>query len=183
MQLRRALTGTEVCSSFVLMMQGFPISAKLPEDLGFGERFWYWRGISGQSYIHSIYSREACPPLPGAVFVAVRQVRDRAVRWLWAAFLRHSKAVPSILRLMPPSSAPATRSMFTCWRATMKPPPACWRSAAGAERKQTDSRGCTLRFRRTSSAGPDRGLIAKPRARRSSVSSRIFISRRWLTVS
>ena len=55
------------------MMQGHPISAKLPEDLGFGERFWYWRGISGQSYIHSIYSREACPPLPGAVFVAVRQ--------------------------------------------------------------------------------------------------------------
>src|SRR5688572_4172594 len=54
------------------MMQGFPISAKLPEDLGFGERFWYWRGISGQSYIHSIYARESCPPLPGAVFVAVR---------------------------------------------------------------------------------------------------------------
>lgn len=59
------------------MMQGFPISAKLPEDLGFGERFWYWRGISGQSYIHSIYSREACPPLPGAVFVVVRQVEGR----------------------------------------------------------------------------------------------------------
>ena len=59
------------------MMQGFPISAKLPEDLGFGERFWYWRGISGQSYIHSIYSREACPPLPGAVFVAVRHVEGQ----------------------------------------------------------------------------------------------------------
>jgi hypothetical protein len=68
------LTAGLVCSSFVLMMQGFPISAKLPEDSGFGERFWYWRGISGQSYIHSIYSREACPPLPGAVFVAVRYV-------------------------------------------------------------------------------------------------------------
>jgi hypothetical protein len=56
------------------MMQGYPISAKLPEDLGFGERFWYWRGLSGQSYIHSIYAREACPPLPGAVFVAVRRM-------------------------------------------------------------------------------------------------------------
>ena len=55
------------------MMQGFPISAKLPEDLGFGERFWYWRGVSGRSYIHSIYARESCPPLPGAVFVAVRK--------------------------------------------------------------------------------------------------------------
>lgn len=54
------------------MLNGHPISAKLPEDLGFGERFWYWRGLSGQSYIHSIYSRDTCPPLPGAVFVAVR---------------------------------------------------------------------------------------------------------------
>ena len=54
------------------MLKGHPISAKLPEDLGFGERFWYWRGLSGQSYIHSIYSRDTCPPLPGAVFVAVR---------------------------------------------------------------------------------------------------------------
>lgn len=53
------------------MMQGFPISAKLPEDLGFGERFWYWRGFSGQSYIHSIYQLGSCPPLPGAVFVLV----------------------------------------------------------------------------------------------------------------
>jgi len=54
------------------MLNGHPISAKLPEDLGFGERFWYWRGASGQSYIHSIYSPETCPPLPGAVFVVVR---------------------------------------------------------------------------------------------------------------
>ncbi len=57
------------------MLNGHPISAKLPEDLGFGERFWYWRGHSGQSYIHSIYSRESCPPLPGAVYVAVRNAR------------------------------------------------------------------------------------------------------------
>ena len=56
------------------MLNGHPISAKLPEDLGFGERFWYWRGHSGQSYIHSIYSCESCPPLPGAVFIQVRKV-------------------------------------------------------------------------------------------------------------
>ncbi len=54
------------------MMQGFPISAKLPEDLGFGERFWYWRGASGRTYIHSIYQAGSCPPLAGAVFVLVR---------------------------------------------------------------------------------------------------------------
>ena len=54
------------------MMQGFPTSAKLPEEFGFGERFWYWRGVSGQSYIHSIYQVASCPPLPGAVYVLVQ---------------------------------------------------------------------------------------------------------------
>lgn len=60
---------------FVLMMHGYPISAKLPEDPGFGERFWYWRGQSGRTYIHSIYDKTACPPLCDAVVVLV-QVRS-----------------------------------------------------------------------------------------------------------
>lgn len=54
------------------MMQGYSLSATLPEDPGLGERFWYWRGASGQSYIHSIYALDHCPPVPGAVFVIVR---------------------------------------------------------------------------------------------------------------
>lgn len=63
---------TEICSMFVLMMQGHPLSATLPEDSDLGDRFWYWLGASGQRYIHSIYRPDACPPVPGAVFVAVR---------------------------------------------------------------------------------------------------------------
>ena len=59
---------------FVLMMYGSPLSATLPEDSGLGERFWYWRGASGQSYIHSIYAPDLCPPVPGAVFVIVRKM-------------------------------------------------------------------------------------------------------------
>jgi len=59
---------------FVLMMQGYSLSATLPEDSGLGERFWYWRGASGQSYIHSIYAPDLCPPVAGAVFVVVRKV-------------------------------------------------------------------------------------------------------------
>ena len=55
------------------MMQGYSLSATLPEDSGLGERFWYWRGISGQSYIHSIYAPDLCPPVAGAVFVIVRK--------------------------------------------------------------------------------------------------------------
>ena len=54
------------------MMQGYSLSATLPEDSGLGERFWYWRGASGQAYIHSIYAHDHCPPVPGAVFVIVR---------------------------------------------------------------------------------------------------------------
>jgi hypothetical protein len=56
-----------------MLIHGSPLSAKLPEDLGLGERFWYWRGASGRRYIHSIYAADACPPLPGAVYVAVRR--------------------------------------------------------------------------------------------------------------
>lgn len=56
------------------MMQGYSLSATLPEDSGLGERFWYWRGASGQSYIHSIYVPDHCPPVAGAVFVIVRKI-------------------------------------------------------------------------------------------------------------
>ncbi len=55
-----------------MQLNGFPVSAKLPDDLGLGKRFWYWRGASGRSYIHSIYPVDDCPPSPGAVYVAVR---------------------------------------------------------------------------------------------------------------
>lgn len=57
-----------------MLIHGFPLSAKLPEDSNFGVRFWYWRGASGRNYIHSIYAADACPPLPGAVYVAVRRM-------------------------------------------------------------------------------------------------------------
>ncbi len=59
------------------MMQGYSLSATLPEDTGLGERFWYWRGASGQAYIHSIYAPDHCPPVPGAVFVVVRKCADQ----------------------------------------------------------------------------------------------------------
>jgi hypothetical protein len=61
------------------MMHGHPLSVTLPEDSDLGERFWYWRGASGQSYIHSIYPRGLCPVVLGAVFVIV-SVRDGARR-------------------------------------------------------------------------------------------------------
>jgi hypothetical protein len=48
-------------------------------------RYWYWRGASGRQYIHSVYRPGACPPFPGAVYVAVKRQGD----------LRHALAVGS----------------------------------------------------------------------------------------
>lgn len=56
-----------------MLIHGTPIAADLPSDPDFKDRFWYWTGASGRKYIHSVYGLEDCPPLPGAIFVAVRR--------------------------------------------------------------------------------------------------------------
>jgi hypothetical protein len=56
-----------------MLIHGSPISAELPSDPGLQDRFWYWHGASGRKYIHSVYEPENCPPLPGAIYVAVRR--------------------------------------------------------------------------------------------------------------
>ena len=57
-----------------MLIQGSPISINFPLGSNDNERFWYWRGASGKKYIHSVYAASACPPLPGAVCVAVRRI-------------------------------------------------------------------------------------------------------------
>lgn len=57
-----------------MLIQGSPISINFPLGSNDNERFWYWRGASGKKYIHSVYAASACPPLPGAVYVAVRRI-------------------------------------------------------------------------------------------------------------
>lgn len=57
-----------------MQIQGSPLSIDFPAHFGDNERFWYWRGVSGKKYIHSIYAVDACPPLPGAIYVAVRRI-------------------------------------------------------------------------------------------------------------
>ena len=57
-----------------MQIQGSPISINFPHGSVDNERFWYWRGVSGKKYIHSIYAADACPPLPGAIYVAVRRI-------------------------------------------------------------------------------------------------------------
>ena len=56
-----------------MLIHGFPIAAALPADPHFKDRFWYWSGASGRKYIHSVYRPDECPPLPGAVYVAVQR--------------------------------------------------------------------------------------------------------------
>ena len=55
------------------MLHGYSLSPSLPQDIGLSDRFWYWRGASGRAYIHSIYCRDLCPPVPGAIFVIVHR--------------------------------------------------------------------------------------------------------------
>lgn len=50
--------------------------AAISREGDFADRFWYWHGASGKRYIHSVYKATSCPPLPGAVFVAVRRTGD-----------------------------------------------------------------------------------------------------------
>lgn len=40
-------------------------------DCDFASRFVYWTGGSGRRYIHTVYAADACPPLPGGVYVSV----------------------------------------------------------------------------------------------------------------
>jgi len=48
-------------------------SPALLRDTDAADRFCYWRGQSGKRYIHSVYPLGTCPPLPGAVYIAVRR--------------------------------------------------------------------------------------------------------------
>ena len=57
-----------------MLIQGSPISINFPLGSNDNERFWYWRGASGKKYIHSVYAGCACPPLPGAVYLAGRRI-------------------------------------------------------------------------------------------------------------
>ena len=43
---------------------------------GFAQAFHYWRGASGQRYLHSVYSLIGCPALPQANYILVRRHED-----------------------------------------------------------------------------------------------------------
>jgi len=45
-------------------------------EAAFDQAFHYWRGASGQRYLHSVYSLVGCPALPKANFILVRRDDD-----------------------------------------------------------------------------------------------------------
>jgi hypothetical protein len=61
---------------FVLMPPNNPIPSHLNVYADLQARFWYWRGASGNQYIHSVYKPRNCPPLPGGVYIAVTRIGD-----------------------------------------------------------------------------------------------------------
>jgi hypothetical protein len=60
-----------------MMMQGHSLPQPLLSATDGAHRFWFWRGASGRKYIHSIYAMGQCPPVPGALYVAIRRVGDQ----------------------------------------------------------------------------------------------------------
>ena len=56
-----------------MQIHGTPVTLTSPQDADMADRFWYWQGTSGRKYIHSVYSLDCCPPLPGAVYVGVKR--------------------------------------------------------------------------------------------------------------
>ena len=57
-----------------MLIHGTPLSIPHSGGTETEPRFWYWHGASGRRYIHSVYRLQTCPPLPGAVFLAVRSL-------------------------------------------------------------------------------------------------------------
>jgi hypothetical protein len=53
---------------------GFPFKLPTHDCTETEMQFWYWHGVSGRKYIHSVYDPANCPPLPGAVYVAVKRL-------------------------------------------------------------------------------------------------------------
>lgn len=45
--------------------------ARVTLEAAIGERFHYWYGASGQSYLHTIFAVGACPSLANASYIAV----------------------------------------------------------------------------------------------------------------
>ncbi len=59
---------------FHMLIHGTPLQIAFSGGTEVEPAFWYWHGASGRRYIHSIYSPDKCPPLPGAVYLAVRRL-------------------------------------------------------------------------------------------------------------
>ncbi|MGF7160658.1 hypothetical protein FHS85_002289 [Rhodoligotrophos appendicifer] len=81
------------------MITNLSHSATVNRDGRFGDRFWYWNGASGRAYIHSVYRLGECPPLPGAIYIAVR--RDASGRRTVCAISRFSSAFDGLASLLP----------------------------------------------------------------------------------
>ena len=63
------LTGLPTCSAASSSASSLGLSQSAQAA---SHQFWYWHGASGRKYIHSVYEPEHCPPLPGAIYLAVK---------------------------------------------------------------------------------------------------------------
>ncbi len=50
--------------------------ARVCAEIGFPNSFHYWRGASGNRYLHTVYSLIGCPAVPMANYILVRRDDD-----------------------------------------------------------------------------------------------------------
>ena len=81
-------------------IHGTPFLETAAKDIPeLSERFWFWRGASGENYIHSVYTPETCPPLPGAVYVGVARQGGLRTAMVVGRFSPHLEGgLPSAFR-------------------------------------------------------------------------------------
>jgi hypothetical protein len=53
-----------------------PEPARAYSEIGFAHSFHYWRGASGNRYLHLVYSLIGCPTLPKTNYILVRRYDD-----------------------------------------------------------------------------------------------------------
>lgn len=60
-----------------------------PVEQPLAARFRFWRGASGERYLHTVYGLLDCPPLPRANYVLVRRERNGTSRVLRIGHTSH----------------------------------------------------------------------------------------------
>jgi len=69
-------TALKLVTNFPEQVAGAGNARALVEVGDIGHGFHYWDGVSGERYLHSVYSLQSCPELPKANYIIVRRLEN-----------------------------------------------------------------------------------------------------------